>query len=912
MANPYAQYIEEERVEEDNPYAEYAEQGPKFASGDYGQASEAEVGDWESFWFSFNRVKNLTESAGDVMEQQIPLGRLQFTDPDTGDMDIKYIPPSEELRGAVKRGDEEAAAAILNVEREDRLTRRFPHLYTDEGVAREDAKNTAGTIAGAVLDPTSLIPLAGGLRAATAMGAGIGALDGALYSQAMEGKVDPTAVGLGTIIGGALPSGLRAAGVPFRLGSSKIATSAGNRIIDKYEKALLRFRSKGEAADLAEISAMEEAGVRGGRLELQEIYKATGRHEPPMPEIAVAADTMRTIEDEAGRNWLKNGFLNASKAIEPYVGTVSTRVRGISPKIFHALRRADLDTHVQAHRALERTEPFSRKVSQLQKKDEGTYKELKRALMGEDTLRASAIMRQLEIDNPAAYKGFSKDFGEVRKLLDEMFEGYKNAGYKVKRTKNYFPKLVKNPAGLGVVRQSIIKKALDKAEKAKGKPLSRQETSSIINRLIARSTREDAKAKVSKSVRARKYHWMHDEMMPHYAEINDSLHAYLRNGVHDIQRRKWLQSQGANFKKKADPNGFDIEGGIGNVVRREQERLNLSAEESDQLLRSLRARFGKGEQASTQAIQKFKNISYGTTLGNVFSAVTQFGDNAFGMYLNGVDNHLRAMFSPKIIKKHDIGLSDIAEDLANDPTSTKRFLDGMLKYSGFARMDKFGKESLLNGAMRKYRKQLNTDAGRRQFVSKWGKYFDDDMPTLMKNLKDGNFNDDNVRLLLWHTLADVQPIGLSEMPEKYLNHPNGRVFYMLKTFTIKQFDLMRREIVQEMRKGNKAKAAKNLMQFGMLFGLINAGADTFKDFIGGREIDVTDNMVENLVKLVGVSRYQTGNFAKDGPFQVLAEMLLPPAPFIDKPAQALLQGKPEKALEAIPIAGKLLARQLED
>ena len=43
------------------------------------------------------------------------------------------------------------------------------------------------------------------------------------------------------------------------------------------------------------------------------------------------------------------------------------------------------------------------------------------------------------------------------------------------------------------------------------------------------------------------------------------------------------------------------------------------------------------------------------------------------------------------------------------------------------------------------------------------------------------------------------PINSTEMPLKYLKHPNGRVFYMLKTFTIKQFDVMRRDGIHLMK-----------------------------------------------------------------------------------------------------------------
>lgn len=919
MPNPFGQHLtqeEEEVPSSSNPFGGHLEEeAPTFERGDYESAAKAENLEWDKFWHAFSKVKTISESAGDVLEQHIPMGRIQITDPDTGELDLQYIPPSDLLKEAVKSGDEEFAAEVLNSERDERLRRRFPHLYTEEGVQKPDTGNIAGTLIGAIADPTTLIPFAQGIKGAALSGAAFGAADAALFDMSEYGKIKGEHVGLGVALGAAIPTTLKVVGRGLGLSNWRESSKVANKILDKYEKNLIKNRAQGIDSDIASVNALWNSGVKGGPQELQEMYKLTGRSIPKMPTPAIAQDTLEALEQEAANSWLKQGALAVSRKVEPLIGTVSTGLRGLSPKIFQAVRKADLLSHLKVHRYTERVDGWSHKVANLQKKDVGTYNELKRALMGENFKRAYGLMYRLEGTNPA-YKGMAAEFKEVRKVLDEIYEGYAKAGYKLPKQKNYFPKPVKNPEGIGVVRKSIIKNALSKAEEVKKAPLTEAETARLINSLITRGTKLESKAKVSKHVLARKYHYMDEAMLPHYAEVNDALHSYIRHAVHDIERRNFLKAHGGKgFLAKAgvaDPTGRDLEKSLGELVAKESERLNLSTAKENELLRLLRARFGKGEMATSMPWQNFKNVAYGTTLGNIFSAITQLGDNAFGMYMNGVRTHLGAMFGRKAIKKTYIGLSEISEDLFTDATKSKKFLDWTLKWSGFSSLDKFGKESLLNGAMNKYRKMLNTQVGQREFVSKWGPYFGGDMPKLMKALKTNNFNDDNVRLLMWHSLADIQPIGLAEMPEKYLNHPNGRVFYMLKTFTIKQFDIMRREIFQEAAKGNTAKAAKNAANFAILFGMINGGADAFKDFISGKDVEITDSMVENLVKLVGVSRYQTSKMSTEGPMQILLETILPPVPFIDKPAQALLQGKPEKALEPIPIVGKLAARHLKE
>ena len=907
--------------EEDTPQVQEAgklmpwEEGADLPQGDshYRDSASSEDSEWDNFWHAFSKMKSFTESAGDVMEQYIPMGRIQITNPETGELDIEYQPPSDELKAAAKAGDDEWAASIINAERDIRLQKRFPHLYRN-GIQREGTENIGGSVAGAIVDPTSLIPFIGGIKTVMATGAAFGAADGYLYSKGTTGRVDPTHVALGATLGAVLPASLKGVGKSLGFVRTKASGKLADKMLNRYEKELAAESAQGVAPDMARVTAAKNSGIYDNGVELDELYKATGRTEPAFSSASQARETLESIESRAASNWLTRGVLNVGKAIEPFVGTISTRVRNISPKIFNTLRKLDLDTHVDVHKYYERLEPFSKQVATLKRYDKGTYNEISKGLMGEDFTRAGRMFDKLAKENPTVFGNMADNFSEVRKVLDEIYDGYKGAGYKMKRVQEYFPKLVTSPEGVGIVRHGIIKDALAKAQKIKKRPLTKAETDDVVNTLIRHGGKDRPTAKVSKHIRARKFDHMTEAMLPHYAELNDSLHAYVRQGVHDIQRRRWLGNNGAKlpFGRTADPKGHDLVHGLGKVVADETNRLNLNGEQQRQLMNALTARFGKGEQASSIGYQHFKNISYGTTLGNIYSAITQFGDNAFGMYINGIRNQLKGMFGEKIIKKTHIGLSDISEDLVNDVSKTKQFLDWTLKWSGFSRMDKFGKESLLNGAMHKYTKQLKSDKGRRDFVAKWGRYFEGDMPALMKKVKAGEFDDDNVRLLLWHTLSDVQPIGLSEMPEKYLNHPNGRVFYMLKTFTIKQFDIMRREIGEQIRRGNHEQAAKNAARFGILFGLVNGSADMFKDMLSGKDINVTDNMVNNMVKLVGLSRYQTRQMNKDGVGQVLFETLLPPTGFIDKPVSGALQADFGKAIEPVPVVGKLISRHMRE
>jgi hypothetical protein len=49
---------------------------------------------------------------------------------------------------------------------------------------------------------------------------------------------------------------------------------------------------------------------------------------------------------------------------------------------------------------------------------------------------------------------------------------------------------------------------------------------------------------------------------------------------------------------------------------------------------------------------------------------------------------------------------------------------------------------------------------------------------------------DDVKMYLFMKLSQVQPLTQSEMPVGYLKNPNLRIFYMLKTFSIRQVSYM--------------------------------------------------------------------------------------------------------------------------
>ena len=170
----------------------------------------------------------------------------------------------------------------------------------------------------------------------------------------------------------------------------------------------------------------------------------------------------------------------------------------------------------------------------------------------------------------------------------------------------------------------------------------------------------------------------------------------------------------------------------------------------------------------------------------------------------------------------------------------------------------------------------------------------------------------NVKFFLFSELADVQPIALSEMPEQYLKSGNGRLLYMLKTYSIKQIDVFRNEVFLKIR-SNPREALGNLVRLSTLLMLANGTADLIKDLILNRPVEPEDYVIDNFLRLFGISKFTLMKFKKESVSAGVSSFVVPPfGKFISSGAKdidKMLKGEfePEKAeiIQSVPFLGKI-------
>ena len=63
---------------------------------------------------------------------------------------------------------------------------------------------------------------------------------------------------------------------------------------------------------------------------------------------------------------------------------------------------------------------------------------------------------------------------------------------------------------------------------------------------------------------------------------------------------------------------------------------------------------------------------------------------------------------------------------------------------------------------------------------------------VMESLRKDDINEDHIELAYW-TLLEHQPVAESEMPAKYLESPEMRMAYQLKTWAMKKISFWRSE-----------------------------------------------------------------------------------------------------------------------
>jgi len=595
---------------------------------------------------------------------------------------------------------------------------------------------------------------------------------------------------------------------------------------------------------------------------------------------------------------LKSGLSSIGKGTDKILGTISTRLKNIDPSLKTAIRSYEFKLANSVQKDRKAVAPFLKAVrsKNLAKED---YLDLDLALKNGDITKIDEIIKKY---------GLEKEFKTVRSVLDDLYKRAEEVGYDIGYKENYFPRMIEDSEGLLEYFQkgddwSIIEEAIRAKETDLGRYLDVKEKANLINTLIRGYQQGKITLSKTGAMKARQIDIVDAELNQFYHDSVATLLRYVDETNDAIEARRFF---GNGNKTDQFAN---INDSIGAYILDLLAKGKIKLSQEKELKDILQARFS--EVGTSGAMRVYKNLSYIDTMGSTISAITQIGDLAFAIYKGGVIESTKA-FARAVVRKSkitraDIGIEKIAQEF-QDSASSANAVSKVFKIIGLEKLDALGKETVINASIEKLIKLAKNPTP--QFLKKMELIFGDKPEVISKvinNLKLGKTTED-VKLIAFNELLDVQPVALSEMPEQYLKGGNGRIFYMLKTYTIKLFDVYRNEVFQEIAAGNKIQGIKNLIKLTGALVVMNATADEIKDFILNRKTSLTDRVVDNILKLAGFSKFTIYKARQEGIGSAVAKTILPPFKFIDSAYKDIVQANEISQLEtiqSIPVGGKL-------
>lgn len=642
---------------------------------------------------------------------------------------------------------------------------------------------------------------------------------------------------------------------------------------------------------------------------------------PPLKKTEIidkdfVADVKKIERDNRG---LVSGFLPPSvgrffidfgTGIERVFTPISTRIKNISPQLFVRLRRFEFNVKTKTIADHEKIKPFLQSIKRL---DKDTWKALDLAMKNG---------RNDIIDEIAQANNMVAEVVEVRKLLDDIFDRATGVGIDVAYRSDFFPRRVKDVEGLidhfaGTEFWNVITEAIAKKEEAIGKPLSEKEKAGVINFLMRGRSVEGISLATRGQFKERSIEKVTAETDKFYEQSDQALLSYIAIANEAIETS-------VLFGAPQDIDGSDqIDDSVGKFVNDLVKEGDLTSREARLLKEIFGARFNEARMGYIAAA--VRDLSYIDVMGTTLNAITQFGDLTTSMYNSGIIRAAStlpgAVLGRTPVSLDDIGINSIAEEFGTGSLTSKG-VNNVFKLSGLIKIDRVGKLNLINSALKKFQSQAKKN--NKKLLADLELMFEEEAGQVLQDLKDGEITE-NVKFLVFNVLLDMQPIAKSEMPEYYLRSGNLKILYMLKTFTLRQLDIYRREVFAELntarKTGDAKKAAKALGNFVRLAGfwiVMGASADVMKDllrsFFGGDEIEEPeDYIIDNILKAFGFSKYQLNMVAKEGPIEVATKIFLPPAKFFTNVAKDFgkanskkgLKAKNARTIRSIPLGGEL-------
>jgi hypothetical protein len=558
----------------------------------------------------------------------------------------------------------------------------------------------------------------------------------------------------------------------------------------------------------------------------------------------------------------------ARKLFHDVVGNPVDEMKRIHPVLGAAMEHMDFRTAQEAKDYETRLDPAWNKVfRKLGDKDTP----LRLAYLKGDVVKQHEIVRSVAGDEGV------KLYEEAIRHFDHFYAKAVKAGIKLNKVNRYLPTRLKAgqyPELLDILARNGLTDDISRVLKKTNKEIAG------MDEFEAGEVMQGAIASVfgpasSKHFKSRTGIALHEKVMEEIAPLYESFdHTIGHYGVQltdAIVRAETLGPDSITSLKdfmegrRTADNVISESSPLGLIVERLKRDGELNAHDLVRIKELVNARMGYLPDGFVEKWLKSGNMSL--ALANPFSAIRQPGTEIVkSLWKNGV---LPTILGIKdtlkgrgINAQRDLFLSpDFEIGQGNDPI--KRINQRLAKLSGFRAADLFPATVMANAALRRLQ-TLSPEARSKELDVLKDFFSGPDKTATLKEVSakiaKGEFNDPDVWRVAWHEVTKLRPTGLGTRPVAVLrNRGLARVAANLKEWGLRNINFMKDATYDNLRSGDPAKVKEGLAALSLLTtAMVAAGAaaDGLVDWLLGKDVQFSDKVKDNMLKMALGSRYQ--------------------------------------------------------
>lgn len=617
---------------------------------------------------------------------------------------------------------------------------------------------------------------------------------------------------------------------------------------DVYKRGEKKGQKKDELKSIKDYS-FEELSMFMGELKKRiEFIKTNKVDYLKLSKLAEKKGVFRKIGDFF--KFLDSGF----------IATQERKVQSISNVVYERLMTVFFNKKSMSSRYTELTQPLLDTHKKMSEEDKGLVTQYAQSGQEEqlkNVLKQYATKDEIEtmLDN-------------ARQVLNEIHKDLNDVGINVPYRNFFFPRKLKP------LTNDQIELLIKQFETKMGKKANAEEREKITGNFLRGFDFTSMPFITLSGKRFESHRFIEtitSDIVDFYEPFDIALSSYLAGAIDVIETRRY-------FGKSNTIESLDYESSIEQSIQSKVDEMYgqgiITFKQINELKDTLNTIFNtRQNHAIGDAIS---TVTYGLTLTQFTSVINQVKDLSMQILLNDVFAGQINTFTSKTLSNADVYLTDTYNELESG--NINKIVDNALL--PFQKSDSLFLNVFVNSVRKRLQKQAQKSNKRLK------KQLDDifgvkEADNVMKEIADGKITE-NLRRIIFSEVAKIRPITPLQKSRQAVKTP---VFYILKNFMIKQLQFVRSEGIDFVVEGIKKKDPKiagegvaRIIAIASVIGLLGAGVDELKDWIMGKSEDFSDNVVDNLLQVIGINQYLIQMGKRFGPGETLG-LAVSPAPF---------------------------------